>query len=114
MANLVFDPKKGQEAADSLVAVCNGSAVESIVNLYGIVKSLGEDNPIVDVPAADLKKIETYFNEEFVVAANTIQGHFMEYAELAALIQNTEAAAVADGEEMGQIQDTTYDAAKNL
>lgn len=114
MANLVFDPKKGQEAADALVSVCNGSAVESIVSLYGIVKSLGEDNPIVDTPAADLKKIEAYFNEEFVPAANAIQGHFMEYAELAAMIQSTEAAKVAEGEDMGQIGDTTYDAAKNL
>lgn len=114
MANLVFDPKKGQEAADTLVSVCNGKAQEQIVGLYQLVKSLGEGNPVVDAPCAVLHQAADYFNEEFVPAANKIKDHFGEYAELSAAILATESAKVAAGEEMGQVADTTYDAAAML
>lgn len=114
MANLVFDPKKGQEAADTLTAICNGEAQDVIVELYTSVKALGEDNPIVDAPLAALKKIEAYFNDQFVPHANAIKEHFMEYAELSAAIQNTQAAATRDGEDLGQVADTTYNAAAVL
>lgn len=114
MAELKFDPKKGQEAAEALISFCNGAAQDSLVELFGIVKSMGEGNPIVDAPIAALKKVEQYFNEEFVPHANAIKDHFMEYSELSALIINTQAASVKDGEGMGSVQETTYNAAKKL
>lgn len=109
-----FDAKKGQQAADELVSIMNGEFAASVVELYSTVKKMGEDNPIVDAPCAVLRKVEAYFNEEIVPAANAIQGHFMEYAETSNLINNTQAASVADGEEVGAIGDTTYDAARGL
>lgn len=114
MAQLVFDPKHGQEAADAILSVCNGQVTEPVVGLYGVVKTLGEGNPIVDTPVADLKKIEAYFNEQVVPAANAIKEHFLEHAELSAMVMNTESAKTAEGEDIGQVGDTTYDAAKNL
>ena len=114
MANIVLDPAKGKEAADTLVSVLNGSAQESIVTLYSIVKTLGEGLPIVDAPVADLKKAEAYFNEEFAPAARKLQDHFMEFTDLATYMNNLQAATVADGEEVGSIADTTYDAAMHL
>lgn len=109
-----FDAKKGQQAADELVSIMNGDFAASVVELYGTVRKLGEDNPIVDAPCNVLKEIEAYFNDEIVPAANSIQGHFMEYAEAANAINNAQAAKTAAGEEVGAIGDTTYDAAKNL
>lgn len=114
MANLVFDPKKGQEAAEVLVSVCNGKAQDQIVELYQLIKSLGEGNPVVDAPCAVLRQAADYFNDEFVPSSNKIKGHFEEYSELSAAILATESAKVASGEDMGQVADTTYDAAAVL
>ena len=114
MANLVFDPKKGQEAAETLVAVCNGKAQDQIVELYQLVKSLGEGNPVVDDPMKVLRQAADYFNDEFVPCANKIKGHFEEYSELASAILAVDSAKVAAGEDMGQVADTTYDAAAML
>ena len=111
---LQFDPVKGQQAAEAIVNIANGSYVEAIQDLYSTVKRMGEGNPIVDVPANDLQKLVNYFNETIKPAAEVIQQHFMEYAETAQAINNFQAASVADGEEVGAIGETTYDAAKNL
>lgn len=114
MPDIKFDPQKGHQAAEMLAAVCNGDAQTCVVELYQIVKSMGEGNPVVDAPIASLKKIESYFNEEFVPYANKVKDHFMEYAELSELILKTQAAATKAGEAMGQVEDSTYNAAKVL
>lgn len=109
-----FDPMKGQQAAEILVSTANGSYTEPLIDLHGTIKRLGEGNPVVDAPVKDLSKIADYFNEIIKPAAATLQEHFMKYAETAQAINNYQAAHVADGEEVGVIGETTYDAAKNL
>lgn len=110
-----FDEKLAQRAVEGVVSLANGDFVDKIQNLYGSVSKLGEENEVVETPKRALRAIEQYFNDQCVPALNKVIQNCEGFEALSIYVkQQLQGATVAQGEDVGQVADATYDAARNL
>lgn len=110
-----FDERLAQEAIAGITDMANGKFTEDLQALYGVLRELGEDNEIVDVPCRDLRNIEAFYNDQCVPAYNKVIKNCEGFAELAVYVkQQLQGAGAIQGEDVGQVADATYDAARNL
>ena len=114
MAKFIIDPQLAQELAEGIVNAGNGRVQETVVNAYSIAKKIGEDNPVVEVPARNCKQYEVIFNERYLPILNKCAENMYALSDLQTYVLNMQAATVADAGDMGHVEDNNYDAAKNL
>lgn len=110
-----FDEKLAQRAVEGAVDLANGEFVDQIQGLYGSVSKLGEGNEVVETPKRTLHAIEQYFNDQCVPALNKFIQNCEGFEALSIYVkQQLQGATVAQGEDIGQVADASYDAARNL
>ena len=114
MAQLTFDPKLGEQAAEAMSSVLNGDLPNSIAAAYETGKHAGEDNPIVEAISVKCTGYETMFNEQLLPAMQVVHDFAMGYAELAASVNRLDVAQTKGPEDFGHVEANNYDAAKVL
>lgn len=114
MAELRFDPKLGEQTAETITNILNGQLPATIMEAYELAKMIGEDNPLVEGLGNLCKLYEHEFNEQGVPRANKIRDNMMANSELAKMFNSLSVAKVAGAADMGVVKDNNYDAAKNL
>ena len=109
-----FDAKLGEQVAQAMSGIVNGAMQNTVVSAFEIVKSLGEDNPIVEGQKAHLREYEAIFNDQLVKNTNDFLAGCAGFSELANIVNSVATAKLAPVDDMGSISENNYDAAKHL
>ena len=109
-----FDPVKAQALSEVCGSILNGEMTQTVVEIYNCCKTLGEDMPVIQALSSACKEYQEMFNGNLVPCTNSYIGNICNFTDYAKYVTNMTAGATAKVDDMGQIAEQTYDAAKNL
>ena len=115
MAGVVhLDPEKGTELAEILTKFCDQEVQEVAQTIYDAMKSLGEDNHIVEELKAKMGKFQDNYNQSLVPASASMKTAFEEFTDVAESIAKLGIDTGVASSSVGTITSGQFDAARSL
>lgn len=115
MAGIVnLDPQKGVELAEILTKFCDHEVQEVAQQIYDAMRSLGDDNHIVDELKAKMARFQDEYNNNVVPASTSMKAAFEEFTDVAEHVSKLAINTSVKATDVGTVGAGQFDAARNL
>ena len=113
-ATVKLDPAKGQELAELVTKISDGTILEVVQNAFNACRTMGDDYHLVEGVKEKFIAFQNYYNDNVVPAFNAFKGSAERFTDLADYVSKLQMDTSVKDVEVGSVASDTFNVAGSL